>query len=424
MSFTHNRQELSQGVYFTSIVDKKFKSNVVAVKMFTKLDSNTASLNSLAIYTVGSANSEYPTISTFSQRLGELYGSSIVSDISKLGDTQVLTLTSKSIDDRFAFDGESITDSVVDILIDCIFNPYVQDGAFNEELFNISKKELLDTIESEINNKRAYAIIQAKKTIYRGEPASILSYGDKEHTINATAKECYQAFVRLLNSCNIEIFYVGCEEKPNVAEKFKVAFSNLEERNPEEFPTTKASIVKSSVEEVFSQVEVNQSKMVLALKTTHTNKYHNAIMNTILGLSPFSKLFSNVREKLSLCYYCQSSYDNQKKTIFIDSGVEVENIEKSKEAILQQVTDMQNGDLSNEDVQNAITYLTNALKSVGDTQSSYINWYFNNVLIGEDRSIESEYENYQLVTKDDIVQSAKALTLDTIFVLKPFGKEV
>ncbi|MCC8069261.1 MAG: insulinase family protein [Ruminococcus sp.] len=424
MSFTHTRQELLKGIYFNTIVDTKFKSNEIAIKMFTKLDVNTASLNSLAISTIGSANNTYRTIATFNKRLGELYGSSIVSDVSKMGDTQILTLASRFIDDRFTFNGESITDSIVDMLIDCIFNPYVKDGAFNEELFNISKKELLDAIEGEINNKRAYAIIQSKKAIYRGEPACIPSYGDKEHAIKSTAKECYQAFIKLLASCNIEIFYVGCEEKSNIGERFKTSFASLKERNPEEFPITQASVIKSSVEELSECVEVNQAKMVLALKTTHDNKYNNAIMNTILGLSPFSKLFSNVREKLSLCYYCQSSYDSLKKTIFIDSGVELENIEKAKESILQQVTDIQNGNFSNEDVQNAIAYLTNALKSIGDTQSSYISWYFNNILIGEDRSIDGEYEKYRLVTKDDVILSAKTLTLDTIFVLKPIGKEV
>jgi len=424
MSFTHNRQELLPGIGFNTIIDDKFKSNVVSVKLVTRLNNDTASLNALAISTASSANSKYKTISALSQRLSELYGSSIGSDISKMGDTQVLTMVARFIDDRFAFDGDNITDNVVNILIDCLFNPYVENGEFNSELFNISKKELLDTIEGEINNKRTYAIIKAKKSIYKDEPASVLSYGDKEHTINATAKECYNTLKRLLNTCNIEIFYVGSSEKPSIAEKFKEAFSKLAERNPEKFPTTIPSVAKSKVEEVSNEIEVNQAKMVLAFKTTHQSKYDNSIMNTILGLSPFSKLFSNVREKLSLCYYCQSSYDNSKKTIFIDSGVEVDNIQKAKEAILQQVEDIKAGNFSNEHIENSIKYLSNALNSIGDTQSSYVSWYFNNILLGEDRTIANEYKNYSSVTKDGIIQSAKALKLDTIFVLKPSGKEV
>jgi predicted Zn-dependent peptidase len=251
-----------------------------------------------------------------------------------------------------------------------------------------------------------------------GEPASVLSYGDKEHTTNATAKECYEQFQKLLSTCNIEIFYVGNVEKPFIIEKFKEAFSNID-RNVEEFPTTKPSIAKDTLAEVTEEIDVNQAKMVMAFKTTHQDKHHNAIMNTILGMSPFSKLFTNVREKLSLCYYCQSSLDNLKKTIFIDSGIELENFEKSKEAILQQVKDLQEGNFTTQDIDNAIKYLCNSLKSIGDTPSSYVSWYFNNILIGYDRTIESEYAKYLAVTKEDIIESAKALTLDTIYFLKP-----
>lgn len=422
MAYTHSREEILSGIGFNTIVDSKFKTNVIVVKLFTKLDYNTVALNSLAISTIGSANATYKTIPLFSQRLNELYGSSISSDVSKIGDIQVLSLVGRFIDERYAYGGENLTEILTDMILDCIFNPVVEKDSFNEELFNISKKELLDTIESEINNKRTYAIMQSKKTIYKGEPSSVASYGDKEHTINATAKECYHQYKKLLSSCNIEIFYIGATEKTSVKDKFKQAFSNID-RCVEDFPISTPSTIKSAVEEVTTQIDVNQSKMVLAFKTTNTNRYSNTIMNTILGMSPFSKLFVNVREKLSLCYYCQSSYDNQKKTIFIDSGVEADNIQKAKDSILQQVQDIQNGNFTDEDIYNAIKYICNSIKFMGDTQSSYIQWYFSNVLISENRTVEEEYSKYSAVTKEDIILSARALTLDTIYILKPIGKE-
>lgn len=422
MSYTHSREEILSGIGFNTIVDSKFKTNVIAVKLFTKLDYTTVALNSLAISTIGSANSTYKTIPLFNQRLNELYGSSISSDVAKIGDIQVLSLVGRYIDEHYAYGGENLTEILTDMVLECIFNPVVENDSFNNELFNISKKELLDTIESEINNKRTYAIMQSKRTIYKGEPSSVASYGDKEHTINATAKECYYQYKKLLSSCNMEIFYIGAAEKSYIKDRFKQAFANIN-RSVEDFPISTPSIIKSTVEEVTNQMDVNQSKMVLAFKTNNTNRYSNTIMNTILGMSPFSKLFVNVREKLSLCYYCQSSYDNQKKTIFIDSGVEVDNIQKAKDSILQQVKDIQQGNFTNEDINNAIKYICNSIKFMGDTQSSYIHWYFNNILIGENKTVEEEYSKYSAVTKEDIILSAKTLTLDTIYILKPLEKE-
>ncbi len=418
MSFNYKRQEILSGIGFNTVIDSKFKTNTIAIKLLTNLNSETASLNSLAISVVGSANATYKTIPMFSQRLSELYGSSIGTDISKTGDVQIISLVAKFIDESYAFDGENLSELITDILIDCLFNPVVEDGAFNEELFNISKKELLDALESEINNKRSYAIMQSKNTIFKGEPASVLSYGDKEHTLKATAKECYENLKRLLSTCNIEIFYVGNTEKPFIMEKFKQAFSRID-RTPEVFPITTPSTAKPTVEEVTEAIDVNQAKMVMAFKTTHQVKHNNAIMNTILGMSPFSKLFTNVREKLSLCYYCQSNLDNLKKTIFIDCGIEVENFEKSKEAILQQIKDIQDGNFTTQDLDNAKKYLCNSLKGIGDTPSSYISWYFINTLIGNDRTIDDEYSKYLAVTKEDVIESARAMTLDTIYLLKP-----
>ncbi|MGN1411602.1 MAG: EF-P 5-aminopentanol modification-associated protein YfmF [Oscillospiraceae bacterium] len=419
MAFNHKKVELSKNVVFHTIIDKKFKSNVVSVKFIVPLESEFSALNSLAISTACSSNSKYKTIRELNRKLNGLYGSSISSDISKVGDIQILSVNVRFIDDRFTFDNENLTEEVVDIFLDCLFNPNVENNQFDEDMFNINKKELLDTIESEINNKRVYAIIQSKKTIYKDEPASVLSYGDKEHTLKATSKEAYEVYKNLLNTANIDIFYVGCTEKPIIEQKFRQAFSSLKDRNPYDMPISKPSIIKSQVEEVTQEMEVSQSKMVMALKTTYEDKYTNIIMNTILGNSPFSKLFSNVREKLSLCYYCQSSCDIQKRTILIDSGIEYSNFEKSKQAILQQIEDIKNGNFTDEDLINSKKYLCNSLKSVGDSASSYINWYLFNDILKTDRNVKNEYEKYSAVTREDIIKSANELCLDTIYLLKP-----
>lgn len=419
MTFNHKKVELSKDVTFHTIIDEKFKTNVISVKFIVPLENEFSALNSLAISTVCSSNSKYKTVRELNRKLNGLYGSSISSDIAKVGDIQILSANVRFIDDRFTFDNENLTEEVVDIFLDCLFNPNVENNQFDEGMFNINKKELLDTIESEINNKRAYAIIQSKKTIYQGEPASVLSYGDKQHTLKATSKEAYETYKNLLNTANIDIFYMGCTEKPMIEQKFIQAFSNLKDRNSQGMPISRPSIIKSQVAEVTQEMEVSQSKMVMALKTTYDDKYINVVMNTILGNSPFSKLFSNVREKLSLCYYCQSAYDIQKKTLLIDSGIEYSNFEKSKNAILQQIEDIKNGNFTDEELVNSKKYLCNSLKSVGDSASSYISWYLFNDILNVDRNVKTEYERYSSVTREDVIKYANQLRLDTIYLLKP-----
>lgn len=420
MSFIYNRTELLKGISFNTIIDKKFKTNTISFKIITPLDIEYCTLNSLSISNICCTNANYRTISQMGKKLNELYGATLGYNTSKHGDTQILSAVVRFIDDKFTFNGENITKEVLTLFLDCLFNPNLENHGFNHEIFKIKQNSLLDAIETEINNKRDYAMIQSQKVIFRDEPKSISPYGDKEHTLLATPKKVYERYLELLRTSKIEIFYVGSSEKPIILDEFKKALSKID-RSSEIVPTdTKPSIIKSQVEEVIEEMEdITQVKMVIALKTSIDSKYPTIVMNTILGQSPFSKLFANVREKLSLCYTCQSMYDHLKRTITIDSGIEINNIEKAKKSILEQIEDIKNGNFTDDDLKNTISYLCNSLKSVGDSPSSYINWYLIN---GANTSIEEKYKQYQEVTREQVIESAKALTLDTIYVLKPSNK--
>lgn len=420
MSFDYKRIELAKNVGFNTIIDKKFKSNILTIRFIVPLEKKSATLNALAINTLSSSSGKYDTFRKLSRKLAELYGSSMFSGIYKMGDIQVLSLTTRFIDDRFALNGENITNDIIQVFLDCLLNPNLDDTKtkFNEEVFNISKKEILDNIESEINNKRTYAMIQAGKIIYKDEPASISSYGEKEQTSKSTSKEAFESYKNLLSTACIEIFYVGGIEKPIIESSLKDVFSKLE-RNPIDMPITKPSVVKSQVEQVVQELDISQTKMVMALKTTFKDKYINIILNILLGSSPFSKLFANVREKLSLCYDCQSIYEHKKSTFLIDSGIEYSNFDKTKSAILQQIDDIKNGNFTDDDLENTKKYVCNSLKFIGDTQSSYISWFFSDVIFNTKRTIENEYKKYHEVTKQDVINAAKCLELDTIYILKP-----
>jgi predicted Zn-dependent peptidase len=422
MSFEYKRVELSKSVGYNTIIDNKFKCNAITIKLVVPLKEESSALNALAISTLTSSNAEYDSFRKLSKKLNELYGSSMYSGTSKVGDIQILSVSAKFIDDRFAYDGDNITDEVVRVLLGCLLRPNVQDGHFDEDSFYISKKEILDCIDGEINNKRSYVLGKARKIIYKGEPVSISAYGTKDATLKATSTEAFETYKNLLKTANIEIFYVGSSEKSNLEKTFKDALSTVE-RDPQTKPIVQPSIIKEQVAEVVEELDVNQSKMVIALKTVSNEKYSNVVMNTMLGGSPFSKLFANVREKLSLCYYCQSSYDYRKATFLLDSGIEYENFEKAKIAILQQVEDLKNGNFTDDELENSKKFVCNSLKSVGDTQSSYVSWYFSDVLFDTERTIESELEHYYAITREDVIESAKALKLDTIYLLKPKSVE-
>ena len=158
--------------------------------------------------------------------------------------------------------------------------------------------------------------------------------------------------------------------------------------------------------------------MVLVFKSEKDDKYAMKMLSALYGETPFSKLFANVREKMSLCYYCASSFARTKNTIFVDCGVESKNIETARNAIIAQLDEIIRGNFSDEDIQNVLTAFENGFSGIGDTAGSYINWYKSAVYEGEYLTPEQTLEEYRAVTRERIIECAESLVLDTVYVMK------
>lgn len=416
MSILYSRNEIGEGINFTSIADSKFKTNTIRIKFITQLSEETAAANALAVGTVAASNSRYPSQTELSARINELYGGTLFADVEKVGNFQVLTFGASVINNEYTFENEDILNEMLDIIECCIFEPNISDGGFDRKEFQYRKQDVLDSIDTEINNKRSYAILRAQKTIFKNEPASYSSYGTRETAEKLTAESVYQRYLKLLETASIEIYYVGAEEKPEIMERLKKDFEG-KPRNCEKLQIKAASPFKSETEKVTERFDVNQSKLVMAYKTDYENIYPIIVMNTILGGSPVSKLFANVREKMSLCYYCASSFGVSKNTLIIDSGIENENIEKTEKAVNEQLEQIKSGNISDEEMENAVLSLVNAIKSIGDTPSSYINWYFKTMCRGKIIDTDEEIKQIKLVCREQVIECAKSFVPDTVYVM-------
>lgn len=412
----YNRTELDGNIGFTSVIDEKFKTACLTVRFITKLSENTAAANLTGTDVITYSNSKLKTFSELNEKLSSLYGASLSSFSGKRGDVQILGISSAWLMNRYAIDGEDIEGEMLSIIRDSIFSPNAENGEFDEDSFKITKNELLDRIESEINNKRGYAISRAAETAFRGEPAEYSSYGTKESAETVTSEKAYSAYMNLLKTAPVEIHYVAPEENPAVLEMFRENFAKIE-RVPESAVLKNHSPLKNEVITESDEFDVRQCKMVMTFKTDSDDNYSLKMLNTIWGETPVSKLFMNVREKLSLCYYCASRVIQSKGTVMVDVGVERKNIEKAKNEILRQLDEIKNGNITDKEIESANRSIDNGLTSVGDTPSSYSAWYFECFCDGEILTPQEKFEKYSSVTKEDIVRSANSLNLDSIYIM-------
>lgn len=411
-----NRRKIADGVYFSSITDKRYKKNLISVAFSTQLSEDTATENVIVPVLLTKCNSKLPTYKAFNNKMSRLYASGIGGTAGRQYDMQTISFGAYYLDDIYALSGEKMTGIMTDILIDCLTSPVTENGVFSEKFVELEKKTVIDNIETAINDKRSYAIERAMKTICKGEPASVCSYGTVEKAKLITSDSAYKAYRRMLETMPCEIICTGCSDFDGVAEKFAAAFEKIG-RHDIENTTIALSPVKTQTEEVTERLTVNQSKLVLGFKSHSDDDAALVLLQKIFGGTTSSKLFRNVREKMSLCYYCSAARNDLKGIMLVNSGVENENIEKTKEAVIDQLEEIKNGNFTNEDINFAEMAIKNDFKSVADSAGNVSNWYFDCIRKNDIVTPEEKLGRYLGVSKERIIAAAKSMVLDSVYVL-------
>lgn len=411
-----NRRKIADGVYFSSITDKRYKKNLISVAFSTQLSEDTATENVIVPVLLTKCNSKLPTYKAFNNKMSRLYASGIGGTAGRQYDLQTISFGAYYLDDIYALSGEKMTGIMTDILIDCLTSPVTENGVFSEKFVELEKKTVIDNIETAINDKRSYAIERAMKTICKGEPASVCSYGTVEKAKLITPDSAYKAYRRMLETMPCEIICTGCSDFDGVAEKFAAAFEKAG-RHDIENTTIALSPVKTQTEEVTERLTVNQSKLVLGFKSHSDDDAALVLLQKIFGGTTSSKLFRNVREKMSLCYYCSVARNDLKGIMLVNSGVENENIEKTKEAVIDQLEEIKNGNFTNEDINFAEMAIKNDFKSVADSAGNVSNWYFDCIRKNDIVTPEEKLGRYLGVSKERIIAAAKSMVLDSVYVL-------
>lgn len=413
---TFFRKEIGNGVFFSKITDSRYKLNRIGVYFLTELDKDSAAINAVVPRILVKSSAQYPTFSFLTNKLSSLYAARVNDIAGKLGDSQYLGLSLTAIDDAYALENEKLTAEVTDILLGCLFNPLLENGVFSEKVTGLEKQSLIDDIEAEINDKISYARNKAYSLLCDGEPASVPASGTAEKAQEITAQNAYEAYKKLLTTCPVEIICAGCNDFTDAEKLLTDAFAKLDRKNIK----TCGSDLSKLKAEVLTSVEklpVSQSKMVIGFKTDCKNHAALTVMSALYGGTTTSKLFMNVREKLSLCYYCWSAVNRDKGVMTVSSGIENKNIEKAKTEILAQLDAVKAGDFTDDDIIHSKLSLENDLKGVKDSPRGISDWYFANIY--KKRFIEpAEYiEQINAVSREDIVSAASSVKLDSVYIL-------
>ena len=415
------RIRLAEGVHLTYLPARKFKTSLLSAQFVTPLRRETAGANALLAAVLRRGTVSCPDMGALSAKMDNLYDASIDYTVRKKGENQCVGFVASFIDDRYAPGGERLLEPAAALLGELICDPVTYHGRFVPEYFESEKTNLLEAIRSLINDKRDWADSRLLRALCDGEAYAVPRLGDEETAERIDARSLYLHSRTLLASSRVEVLYCGSAERQRVEDAVLAALRHLPRGQVAPLPPIRRFDPRPQPRVLSEEMDVNQGKLGLGYRCATEDTPAMILANLIFGGTSNSKLFMNVRERLSLCYYASSSYARSKGIMTVSSGVEQKDYDRAVEEITRQLTAVQNGDWEDWEQQGALQAMLSSLTSLPDSQSALENYYLGQIATDCDETPEQLARALREVTKERIMAAAQSARLDTVYFLH--GKE-
>ena len=415
------RHLLTDNVYLTYVPSEKFKTSFLSAQMAMPLSKETAALNALLVNVLSRGTSRCPDMDALGRELDMLYGARLDPTVRRKGENQLFGFVASCIDDKYLSSGEKLLEPLTDLLGEMLCSPALQDGRLNPSYVDSERANLIDEIRSIVNDKRVYAARRLLEEMCAGEPYSVRLMGSAEDMERITPEALDSHYRAVLPQGRLELFYCGSAPLERVAGAFTRAFARLPRQGLLEPAATTRRSAPPEPRVVTEEMDVSQGKLGMGFRTQCPDVPANLMLDAMFGGTSTSKLFLNVREKLSLCYYAGSSYHRLKGLVTVSSGIECENYERAVSEISAQLEALKAGAWEDWELQGARSSLLNSLRSIEDSAGAMEDFIMGQTISGLKETVPDLIEAIGSVTGARIQAAAQALELDTIYFLK--GKE-
>lgn len=403
----------------------KLKTTSIGVYIHRPLCREEVSYNALLPLVLKSATKNLPSREAVAANLDDLYGATMGSATMKIGEDHVIYFDAETISDRFAPDSEKLVTNLLGLLMSVIFEPKVTDNGFDEIIVGQERQNAMDKIDAFVNDKRSYASSRCQQETARGTNYEILRFGDKEALKNITAKDLYNHYKRIINSSVIDIYICGDVDVNLAEETVRKYVSGMEFEPAQVCETEIITREENEINNVVERMDVAQGKLAMGFLTNiepnSKERAALAVFNSVFGAGAHSKLFNNVREKLSLAYYASSQLEKFKGMITVNAGIEFENFQKAYDEVLVQLEEIRKGNITDHEFSSSVKTIVNMCKSYYDDQRAMATFSVSQSVAGTDLTVEEYIKEIEAVTVSDVVTVAKKLQLDTVYFLA--GKE-
>lgn len=411
---------ISPGITLRCVSDHRFKHGCMSIQLVRPMCNEEAAMNALLPAVLLRGTESCPDLRDITLRLDDLYGASVGALVRRVGDYQTTGFYSSFTEDRFAMEGDQILAPMIGFLKELLLRPWLENGVFSRDYVQSEKKNLISTIDSQLNDKRAYAMEQMLRAMCAGDTFGIPRLGEKENVAAITPEALYAHYRKILRTSPMDVFYVGSAEPAQVAKLTESVFAQLERRY-EPLPAQTALGAAPETDQT-EQMDVNQGKLCMGFVTPVTIRQDGFVamqlLNTVFGGGMTSKLFSHIREKLSLCYAIGSGFHGSKGIMTVSAGIDSGMDERVRREILAQLEACCAGHISEEELNGAKEALRSSLLATHDSPGAIENYYATAALSGLGMTPQQYIQKVESTTVEAVCHAARTLKLHSVYFLK------
>lgn len=417
-----NTVKINENISLSYIPMEKLKTTTIGMYIHRQLKKEEASKNAILPHILKNGCKKCKNSTEIAQYLDNLYGTRFSAGISKKGEDHMICFDFETISDQYAAKGEKLVSEVVDFMLSVVFDTLDE---FDENTFEIERVNSINKIKNIINDKRIYANYRCQEEMCKGDAFEVPRLGYVGDMEKLTREELRKYYDEVVKGSKIDIFVCGSADIDALEIQIKDKLSGIEFVNAD---MPKSSIIKRNreVNNVTEKLNVTQGKLSMGFLTdtgfADSDYFDMVVANSVFGGGAQSKLFNNVREKLSLAYYAGSVLDSYKGFLMVNAGIEFENFTKAYDEILVQLEEMKKGNITDEEFEASKGFLINSYTASYDDQASLIGFHLGDRIRGTKRSIEDCINHIKNVKKEDVVKVMQKVHLDTVYFLEGLGE--
>ena len=418
------RTELIPGVWLTALRSDKFKTGCLSINLLTQLKRETAAFNAVLPFVLRRGTRFHPDMQTIAAELDSLYGTGVEPIVRKIGEIQCIGFYASFPDRKYLPAGSEVFEKTANLSCEMLLAPNTRGGLFLPAYVESEKEKLLELIRSRVNEKRSYAHFRLLEQMCCYEDYAVSRFGTEDTAESIYYQKLTKYYHSLISASPVEIFYCGSMEASKVADILSDALSGMTrgEINYDIGTDIRMNAVEDKVRSFVDEMSVTQGKLVMGFRLGECMEEPDLaaiyVFNAVYGSGVTSKLFMNVREKLSLCYYASSLVDTHKGIMLVSSGVDFDKVEEAKSEILAQLEAVKSGDISDEELEAARRSVASDLCACLDSQGELEGFYLANSIDGLEFSPDELAALVCDVSREDVIKIASSVVLDAEYFLR------